>query len=234
MSNRKSLEKYFSLGDGMYACGSGLLVLGLFCVWMGRAFSFYLLISGIVMALLGLVLFFVGSIGRVGQEDIDKAVADRLWNFDRELIEDPFIGKRMSQHLMPVSITGYDYEGIGLKSRRGRDKAWRTSQYTAVKILFLRDALAFIRRTVSVLDDDSGACETEKAEYRYSDLSSAEILRDRVTLHDMKRSFEVNRARLRITASDGSTALLVQVNDDIESDRLAENINKLIKNGSAE
>ena len=44
----------------------------------------------------------------------------------------------------------------------------------------------------------------------------------------MKHTYTVRRARLKLTTTDGRTVLLVQVGDDVDTDALADNINKLI------
>ncbi len=235
MNSQKNLEKFFTRGDGMYIAGSALLVSGLLGIWIGYSFNFFVFVAGAILAPAGLLLFLIGSIGRIGQEDIDKAVADRLWNYDKVIMEDPQLGKRIALHHKSVSTGQFVFEGDNLMSKRGKDRAWRTSQYAALRILFLKDALVFIHKTVSILVDDvDGGSSTERAEYKYTELESAEIVRDSVRLNDGKVSCEAKRARLKIKARDGRIVLFVQVNDDMSADQLADNINRLIKIGFAE
>ena len=228
MKSQKKIESFFTRSDSLYLFGGILLTVALFCVWIAFAYHAYLLyFFGSVAAPAGLVLFIVGSAGQVAPDDIDKIVRDKLWEFDKELLEDVRLAKRMSKHVKPASIALYDYEGKDLKSKKCKD-GWRTSQYTAVKIFFLSDALKFIRKTVSVLYDDAEHNITEVAEYPYSELAGAEIICDTVKLQSLKNTYTVRRARLRLTAVDGRAVLLVQVGDDVDSDTLADNINKLI------
>lgn len=235
MNSQKNLEKFFTRGDGMYIAGSALLVAGLLGIWIGSSFNFFVFVAGAVLAPAGLLLFLIGSIGRIGQDDIDKAVADRLWNYDKVIMEDPQLGKRTALHHKSVSTAHFVFEGKDLMSKRGKDGAWRTSLYTTLRILFLKDALVFIHKTISVLVDDvDGGSSTERAEYKYTELESAEIIRDSVRLNDGKTSCEAKRARLKIKARDGRVILFIQVNDDMSADQLADNINRLIKIGSAE
>jgi len=228
MKAQKKLEAFFFRNDSLYVFGGALLVVALFCVWIAFSYhAYFLYFFGSVAAPAGLVLFIAGSAGQVAPEDIDKIVSDKLWEFDNELLEDVRLAKRMSKRVRPASIAQYDYEGKDLKSKKCKD-GWRTSQYTAVKIFFLKDALKFIRKTVSVLNDDPEYNSTEVAEYPYSELAGAEIIRDTVKLQSMKHTYTVRRARLKLTTTDGRTVLLVQVGDDVDSDALADNINKLI------
>lgn len=235
MNSNKKLEKFFYRKDTLYAVGVSLLVFAFVCVWLGWTYNYFIYLIGFAAAVVGFVLFFVGGAGRVVAEDIDKAAADKLWEFDKEIMEDVHIGRRLSRHLGGVLIEQYDYEGEGLLSKRGKDGAWRTNRKTAVRLLFLKDALVFVKMTVFPLVDDTAADSSirEVAEYKYSELAKAEIIRDTVKLNDVGHTYEVRRARLKITAADGRTVLFVQVSDGLDSDNLADSINKSIRDGFA-
>lgn len=226
----KKLEKYFSLSDTKYLVGSCMLVVAFIFVWLGMAYNWYMFLIGIAAFVVGLFLFITGSIGRIGMEDVDKARDDKLRNFGQEMIEDPHIIKRMAEHATPVYIKSYDYEGVGLESRHSKDNIWRTSQCTAFRIVYLHDAIVVIRRTFSLLSDYDET--TPATEYKFSELGKAEILRDRVRLTSGKNSYDVGRARLRLTDKDGNELFLVQVPDDMDSDDLATFINRAISHGN--
>lgn len=232
MKSQKSLERFFSRNDTAYIIGTSLLVVAFFALLIGRLYSYWI---GFICAPIGLVMFFAGSIGRVGQEDIDKAVADLLWEFDKPLLEDVRLARRVAKHPGSVRISQYDYEGDRLLSKRGKDGAWRTSIHTAVTMMFLQDGIIFIKKTVFPLADNMTSDKSikETAEYKFSDIAYAEIIRDSVRLKDIKHEYEVRRARLKIVGTDGRALLTVQLNDDLESDKLAENINKEVKLGHA-
>lgn len=234
-NSHSKLGKFFLRGDTTYIIGVSLLVVAFICVWLGWHSNYILYLVGFASAIAGFVLFFIGGAGRVGQEDIDKAVADKLWEFDKVLLEDIHIGRRISRHLKSVLISQYDYEGEGLMSKRGKDGEWRTTSHTALRLIFLKDAIVFVKMTVFPLADDSETDSSirEIAEYKYSALAGVEIIRDSVRLTDIARTHEVRRARLKITGADGQTLLLAQVGDGLDSDTLAGNINKSIRDGYA-
>lgn len=227
----KKLEKYFSLSDTTYLVGGVILVIAFFCLWLGGAYSYWMFLAGMVAAVVGLVMFIVGSIGRIGAEDIDKARDVRLENFCREQLEDVRLAKRMAQHIEPTYIVQYDRAGEGLESRRGRDGAWRTSIVSAFRIFYLHDAIVVARHSFSVLDSFEEILPA--TEYKYEDLQKAEVVRQQVKLKSGKNSYTVTRAELVITAKDGTVALRSQVGDDMDSDNIADTINRTIQHGSA-
>ena len=228
----KKLQNYFSLSDTTYLIGGVLLVVAFIFVWLGMSYNYWMFLIGAVLAVVGLAMFILGSIGRIGAEDIDKARDVRLENFAREQLEDVKLAKRMATHLEQPYIVQYDYEGEDLQSRHGRDGAWRTSVVSAFRIFFLHDALMLTRRSFSILTDYEEF--TPATEYKYSELGGAAIERSTVKLMSGKNSFTVNRAVLVITDKDGNEILRAQVADDMDADHLADTINRTIEHGNAQ
>ena len=228
----KKLENYFALSDTTYLVGGVLLVVAFIFVWLGMSYSYWMFLIGAVLAIVGLAMFILGSIGRIGAEDIDKARDVRLENFAREQLEDVYLARRMATHIEQPYIVQYDYDGKDLKSRHGRDGAWRTSIVSAFRLFFLRDALMITRHSFSILSDYDEF--TPATEYKYSELGCAAIERNTVKLMSGKNSFTVTRAVLVITDKDGNEILRSQVADDMDADHLADTINRTIQHGSAQ
>ena len=227
----KKLEKYFSLSDTTHLVGGVVLVAAFFFLWLGWAYNYWMFLIGVVAAVAGLVMFIIGSIGRIGAEDIDKVRNDRLENFCREQLEDPYLAKRMAQHTEHTYVVQYDRAGEGLESRRGRDGVWRTSIVSAFRIFYLHDGIMVARHSFSILNDIEDLLPA--TEYKYQDLAKAEIVRQQVRLKSGKNFYTVNRAELVITAKSGETVLRSQVADDMDADHLADTINRLIEHGTA-
>ncbi|MBQ9079594.1 MAG: hypothetical protein IJY27_00810 [Clostridia bacterium] len=228
----KKLEKYFSLSDTTYLIGGALLVAAFFFIWLGWSYSYYMFIVGIAVFAVGLAMFILGSIGRIGAEDIDQARDIRLENFGREQLEDIHLAKRIASHVEQTYIVQYDYEGEGLESRHSRDGAWRTSIVSAFRIFYLHDALLILRHSFSILNDYEEI--TPATEYKYSELGKAQIVRDQVKLKSGKASYTVNHAVLVITDKNENVILRSQVSDDIDADHLADRINRIIEHGNAQ
>ena len=228
----KKLQNYFSLSDTTYLIGGVLLVVAFIFVWLGMSYNYWMFLIGAVLAVVGLAMFILGSIGRIGAEDIDKARDVRLENFAREQLEDVYLARRMATHLEQPYIVQYDYEGEDLQSRHGRDGAWRTSVVSAFRIFFLHDALLLTRHSFSILTDYDVV--TPATEYKYSELGGAAIERSTVKLMSGKNSFTVNRAVLVITDKDGNEIFRSQVADDMDADHLADTITRTIEHGNAQ
>ena len=228
----KKLQNYFSLSDTTYLVGGVLLVIAFIFVWLGMSYNYWMFLIGAVLAVVGLAMFILGSIGRIGAEDIDKARDVRLENFAREQLEDVYLARRMATHIEHPYIIQYDYEGEGLQSRHGRDGVWRTSIVSAFRLFFLRDALMLTRRSFSILTDYEEF--TPATEYKYSELGGAAIERSTVKLMSGKNSFTVNRAVLVITDKDGKEIFRSQVADDMDADHLTDTINRTIQHGNAQ
>lgn len=228
----KKLEKYFSLSDTTYLIGGVVLVVAIIFVWLGMAYNYWMYLIGALLTVVGLSMFILGSIGRIGAEDIDNARNVRLENFAREQLEDVYLARRMATHIEHPYVVQYDYEGEGLESRHGRDGVWRTSIVSAFRMFFLHDALLITRHSFSILTDYDEF--TPATEYKYSELGSATVERSAVKLKSGKNSFTVNRAVLVITDKNGFEILRSQVADDMDADHLADTINRTILHGNAQ
>ncbi len=227
--SKKSIENYFVLSDTKYLIGLCTLVVGFVLLWLGWCYNYYMFLAGIVVLVVGMALFFLGSIGRVNPDVVDHQRDLGLDDFGREQLEDVYLGRRLSTHIQPVYVVQYAFVGEELKSRRGRDGIWRTSEVTAFRLFFTRTGLLVLSRQLHLL---SGTHEDiAAAEYKYPELGHAEILRDEVKLESGKQSLTVSRARLRLTSADGRELLLAQMHDDMDADALAETINRAIQHG---
>lgn len=229
--NKKSLDNYFSLSDTQYIVGLCGLVAGFVLLWLGWCYNYWMFIVGIAVIAVGLLLFILGSIGRISPDTVDAKRDLELESFGREQLEDVHLEKRLSAHVKPVYVVQYAFEGKDLKSRKSRDGVWRTSYVSAFRIFFTHDSMIVLYRIFNLLD---GSGESIPAtQIKYSDLASAEIVRDSVRLTSGKQSFSVNRARLRIKNTAGEDVLFAQLQNDMDADTLADTINRVIQHGGA-
>ena len=236
MSNSsKNLKNFFTRSSSTYTIGLGILIAAFISVWMGWNYSYYLYILGGLFLVVGLVIFFMGSVGKIDAADIDKAVSDMLWEFDKDILEEPHYAKKMLPHTEnSLYLAHYDYDVEGILTKRHTttgSASWYTSSYTATRMLLLTDGIAFIRKTVNpiLVTED-----IQNEHLLYTELDKAEIVRQQVKLADLKREYTVTSARLIIRKNDGSIVLSTSVNDDMESDNLAEHLTKLITKAKEE
>lgn len=225
----KDLKKFYTKSTRTYSIGSALLIAGFFAIWMGTIYSFILFFLGAGIILAGLVMFFAGSVGKIDAADIDKAISDMLWEFDKDILEEPHYAKKMLPHTEnSIYLAHYDYDLPNVLSKRyatSSSSKWYTSSYTAVRMLLLTDGIALVRKTVDPILKTE---DVQNGHYIYTDLEGAEIVRQQIKLSDLKREYTVTSARLVIRDNEGTTIFSTSVNDDMESDKLAEQLNKLI------
>ena len=231
----KDLKKFYTKSTSTYSIGAALLIVGFFSVWMGTMYSFLLFILGGALIVTGLVMFFAGSVGKIDAADIDKAVSDMLWEFDKDILEEPHYAKKMLPHTEnSLYLAHYDYDIEGILTKRhstAGTSSWYTSSYTATRMLLLTDGIAFTRKTVNPI---LGTSDVQNEHLLYTELDKAEIVRQQLKLADLKREYTVTSARLVIRKADGSIILSISVNDDMESDNLAEHLTKLISKAKEE
>ena len=234
-NSSKNLKNFFIRSSNTYTIGLGILIAAFISVWMCWNYSYWLYLLGGALLVVGLVIFFMGSVGKVDAADIDKAVSDMLWEFDKDILEEPHYAKKMLPHVEnSLYLAHYDYDVEGILTKRyasSSSSAWYTSSYTAVRMFLLTDGIAFVRKTVDPILDTE---DVQNGHYLYTDLANAEIVRQQVKLNDLKRQYTVTSARLIIYKNDGSVVLSTSVNDDMESDNLAAHLTKLIAKAKEE
>ena len=174
----------------------------------------------------GAVLFIVGSSGRSGDDDIDDYIALHTRELDPGLDLDKNFAKRISKHRAPVEIRGYEF-GEDLMYAKMKNGTVRTSEYTASVIYMLIDGLYIVSRNISLISDE------ERAD-KIFELPYGEI--DRVTLSSEtknfifnKKSFTAKDTRLCIDMKGGDSVSL-PIHDDLNSEQLVENIDRILKN----
>ena len=133
-----------------------------------------------------------------------------------------------------ILISNYDYDIEGILSKRHATSSmskWYTSSHTALRLLILTDGIAFTRKTVDIIEDTE---EVQTGHYLYTDLDSAKITRQSVKLKELQREYTVTSARLIVRDTNGNIILSASVSDDMDSEHLAEQINKLIAKATEE
>ena len=140
------------------------------------------------------------------------------------LSEDKHYRRRVLEHIPPREVEGYLYdEGVLLK--KAKNSSIRSSKYTKAIFYVLSDELYITRRTISIISNDK---TNETVEIPYDTLSNVEIIRQRGTKKDGKKSFLVKETFIKITYGNDET-FITPIHDDITSDEFAELILKQVK-----
>ena len=217
----KHYINYFKKNENMKLIGGGILIVGFICIWLGLGI-FYVLSVMLVPA--GFVMFIVGSGGRASESEVDDYISRGMEKLEVELSEDKHYRKRILDHIPPRNLEGYLYDD-GVMLKKAKDSSIRSSTYTKAIIYVLADELYIVRRTISIISNDK---TNETIEIPYETLANVEIIRQRGTKKDGKKSFLVKETFIKITYGDDQT-FITPIHDDITSDEFAEQILKLAK-----
>ena len=122
----KSYVNYFKKWEGAGPLGIGLMVLGIWLIWMGWQYIPFSYPIAIVLIPLGLVLFFYGNIGRASEADLRNIIekSEEKIHF-HELEETPALRKRTPKQWEAQKFEGYVLKKGVLfkKAKNGRIRA---------------------------------------------------------------------------------------------------------------
>ena len=217
----KHYINYFKKNENMKLIGGGILIVGFIIIWLGYGLLYLL---SVMLVPAGFVMFILGSGGRASESDIDKYISNNMDKLEVYLSEDKHYRRRVLEHIPPREVEGYLYdEGVLLK--KAKDSSIRSSKYTKAIFYVLSDELYITRRTISIVSTDK---ENETLEIPYDTLTNVEIIRQRGTKKDGKKSFLVKETFIKISYGEGET-FITPIHDDITSDEYAELILKQVK-----
>ena len=221
---------YYKKNENMKFLGAGMLIVGLFLLWL--AWDFWVYIIATVLVPVGLVMFIIFSGGRASESDIDEYVVRKCEGLEVYLAEDNKYRRRIIEHIEPRNVEGYSFrDGVMLK--KAKDSSVRSSEYTKSIFYLLTDEIYIVRRTFSIVSDE---VTNETFEIPYADIKKMEITRERKTKKFGSASFLVKETLIHITYGDG-LEFVSPIHDDITSDAYLEQIEKLAneyKQGVAE
>ena len=221
----KHYINYFKKNENMKLIGGGILIVGFIIIWLG--FGLLWVLSTMLVPL-GFVMFIVGSGGRASESDIDKYISNNMDKLEVELSDDRHYRRRILDHIPPRYVEGYLYdEGVMLK--KAKDSSIRSSKYTRAIFYMLSDELYITRRTISIISTDK---DNETLEIPYDTLTNVEVIRQRGTKKDGKKSFLVKETFIKISYGEDQS-FVTPIHDDITSDEFAEQILKLAKDYKA-
>ena len=225
---KKYSEGYFKKKDTLKIVGAIMLVGGLFCLWLGYSMSFLGYILGILLSPTGLVLFLVGSSGRVSDEIIDDYITNKMADFAIDIDNDKSYRLKLLANTKEINLEGYKFpEDVMIK--RLKSGSLRSSVYARSKIRLLSDGLYIINREISLIYDDANDGEVKNSlfEPKYSEIKSVSVEREQKRITFMKESYSVNICELVIVTEKEEIRLPCL--DSLTSDDVAATIMRQAK-----
>ncbi len=196
---KKYSEGYFKKKNNLKIVGAIMLVSGLFCLWLGYSMSFLGYILGILLSPTGLVLFLVGSSGRVSDEVIDDYITNKMADFAIDIDNDKSYRLKLLPNTKEINLEGYKFPD-GAMIKRLTSGSLRSSIYTRTKIRLLSDSLYILNREISLIYDDynDGEVIDTHFEPKYSDIKSISIERGQKEITFMKNVYLAKTCELVI------------------------------------
>lgn len=223
--NFRNNINYFKKKDSMKGIGAGLLIVGLFFLWLGIGYLGWIAWIFMMIAIpAGFLMFIVGSVISSTESDIDEDIEKKCEGIELDFENDKDFCKRILKNIAPNVAQGYEYKGEGLMFRRDKSGSWRSSKYTKYVIYALSDALYINSRTISLISED---VENRSFEVPYDMVDSIEIKKEENTIQVGKNSFSVKKSRFVIKYGEGFT-FSAPMNDDIKSEEFVDTLNKFV------
>lgn len=216
----KESINYFTKTDTLKYVGGGLLIAGLFSLWIGFRFG----IIGIILALigtpLGLFLFLFGAGGRATDEDMEASITNKMAGLYIEIDNDRHYQLRLLKHLKEHTIEGYHY-GDGILLKKMKNASLRTSEFERAKVKILSDSLYIVSRRISLINND---VENNTYEINYDNIKTIEIIREQNRVVFNKTTFFTKPCYFHIVTDELDIKLPIV--DAVTSDELVDIIKR--------
>lgn len=159
--NYKSNRRYFTVSDMPFYVGLITAVAGalFFFLYYSTYFLPFIVYRIMYFAMFPLVIAGIGIIiysrfGRSSDETIDETVALREKGLGDDIWEAPATERKKLRSIQPLSTGSYDLAPRdGLLIRQGKDGKWRSTFYTAVRVMCTTDNVIVCSRQFSLTDD---------------------------------------------------------------------------------
>ena len=223
--NFRNNINYFKKKDSIKGIGAGLLIVGLFWLWLGIGYIGWIAYFFMILSIpSGFIMFILGSTLSSNDADIDEYIKKSCEGLELDLESDKNFSKRILKNMEPNVTAGYEYSGDGLMFRKDKRGAWRSSKYTKSIIYVLSDALYINSRTFSLVSDET---QNRLIEIPYDAIDSVEMQKEEHVIVSGKNSFKIKKDRLLIKYGEGMT-FSAPMNNDIRSEEFVELLNKMV------
>jgi len=224
MKNYKPLITYFKRSEGTYTLAIGMLIAGFLCLWLGSIFSYVMFLLSVVLLIGGFALMIYSSIGRADASALEKEIKENFAeiNFD-EFQENNSTQKRLPKEIKEEQFSAYHFHD-GVYFKKLKNGATISSEYSCSKMIYLVDAFYIKTRVFSFVEDK---VETSTVEIPFSSVEKIVVEHDENRYTYNKNSYLIKSCYLTIYYDGGKVRL--PRTDDIYTDEMAENLNRMIE-----
>ena len=139
---------YFTKTDTVKIIGGAILVIGLLSLWLGMSWGFFGFILGIFLTPAGIIVFIVGSLGRVNDSDVDCYITNKMAGFEIDIDTNKSYHLKLLKNVKEINLEGYLFpEGVMVK--RLKTGELRSSSFAQAAFRAPRSAYSATDSTVS-------------------------------------------------------------------------------------
>lgn len=212
--------RFFKQNDVLRLFGATVAIVGLIWFYFGMSMASYY--GPIVMMPVGLALFIVCSARAVPESEIRQCVTKAQDGLGKDVTE----GRESAYVRREFCAEGQYYDEYATMFRRVKD-AKVLSDASCKTMLYLTDDALLIRSRRVVLA--TGEVEDKGLRLEWNEIGGAQIVpyETRVKLTNSRKAYAgVRGARLTLSAKDGSIVCCVPIQNDVDAEKLCEEITR--------
>lgn len=223
--NYRSYVNYFQKWENAGIVGLSTAIVGFLFLWIGMSFFTYVL--SIVLMVCGLGLFFYGSIGRAGENDLQNRIDRTAESITFPELEENsrHFFRRVPKSPEERAFGGYEMRE-GLLVKKQKNGSLCSSEYTCAKMRLLTDAFYIKSVTFSFISDEK---RKETFEIPFALLEDVRVERDQFPLSSGKNSYRAKTCHFCFVY-DGGKQLRLPAIDDIYTDEYASDLKRKLLN----
>ena len=220
--NTKVNANYFTKTDTLKIAGIITVIVSAVEFFFGWSYIGYLIsCAGLAV---GVVLFIVGSSGRVSETEITEYITKNTDGACEIDIEEKALSKRVMKLPAPLTVMGFVFKD-GVMLKKSKKGTLQSSIYSKAILYALDTSLLIRRRTLLIAEHEVSDSEQE---IPYADIKSIELTEETEDIAFGKKVFRARKSNLAIETNDG-TVLLIPAADNVESDAFISDIRRILK-----
>ena len=217
----KTYVNYFTKNDNLKIIGITVLILSGVEFLFGMSYIGYIISSVGLVA--GVVLFIVGSSGRVSEAEISEYIAKQTDGACAIDAEEKALAKRVRKTPTSLIVEGFVFSS-DVMIRKTKKGSLNSSIYSKAVIYPLDTALLIRRRTLLIADE---RWEDDSLEIPYADIACLEFAEEIEDITFGKKLFRAKKDYLVIKTKDGNL-ISVPAQDNVETDEFIKEISAII------
>ena len=217
----KTNANYFTKTDNLKIAGIIILIASGVEFLFGMSYIGYIISSVGLVA--GVVLFIVGSSGRVSEAEISEYIAKSTDGACAIDAEEKALAKRVRKTPTSLIVEGFVFSS-DVMIRKTKKGSLNSSIYSKAVIYPLDTALLIRRRTLLIADEK---WEDDSLEIPYADIACLEFAEEIEDITFGKKLFRAKKDYLVIKTKDGNL-ISVPAQDNVETDEFIKEISAII------